>query len=61
MKQNEESNKNMPKLVELYQYRFTDYDVIYLPHDVKLDDILRKVIDSIFLLQRQVLEIVNKI
>ena len=51
------SNKNIPKLVELYQYRFTDYDVIYLPHDVQLEDILRKVIDSIFLLQRQVFKI----
>ncbi|CAF0710229.1 unnamed protein product [Brachionus calyciflorus] len=54
MKIEEQDSVKVPKLVELYQ--FTKYDnrhIIELPHEVFLDDVLKKVLDSIVILEKQ--------
>ncbi|RNA40959.1 hypothetical protein BpHYR1_044482 [Brachionus plicatilis] len=54
MKTEEQDSAKIPKLVELYQY--TQYDsrnIISLPHDVAIEDVLHKVLESITILQRE--------
>jgi hypothetical protein len=53
----EASLMNKPKLIELYQFPGLEKDVLTpLPHNMKINDILEKVIGSIKMLNKQVLK-----
>jgi hypothetical protein len=53
-KKDETKNSKIPKLVELFQFStYEDKKVFFLPHQVDLDDILFKVLESITNLCKQ--------
>ena len=58
----EDASKNKPKLIELYQYPGYEKDSLTpLAHNMKINDVIEKAINSIEILNRQVFKKFSKI